>query len=170
MATRYKPDVAKIGGLPEVDAALREIGRIERELEQIDAEAQAEIAKIKADATKRGTTGRTRIQTLSLQIGAFAEEHRAELFKDRKSLELTFGVFGYRKSSSISVKKTTLELLEKLGMERFVRVKKEADKEALAELDDETLSQVDAVRKVKDEFFCEAAREEPNKDRLAASA
>jgi hypothetical protein len=33
----------------------------------------------------------------------------------------------------------------------------------MAGLDDETLRQADAVRKVKDDFFCEADREEINK-------
>jgi phage host-nuclease inhibitor protein Gam len=79
---------------------------------------------------------------------------------------VSFGVFGFRKSTSIHTKKTTLDLLEKLGLDKYIRVKKEADKEAMAVLDDETLAQVDAVRKVKNDFFCEADKEEINKDLL----
>jgi hypothetical protein len=45
-------------------------------------------------------------------------------------------------------------------------VKEEPSKEAMADLDDETLVQVDAVRKVKDDFFCEADKEEINKELL----
>jgi hypothetical protein len=44
--------------------------------------------------------------------------------------------------------------------------KEEPDKDAMAEMNDETLAQVDAVRKVKDDFFCEANKEEANKELL----
>jgi phage host-nuclease inhibitor protein Gam len=64
------------------------------------------------------------------------------------------------------VKKTTLELLRKLKLGKYIRVKEEPDKEAMGVLDDETLAQVDAVRKVKDDFFCEANKEEVNKELL----
>jgi phage host-nuclease inhibitor protein Gam len=56
--------------------------------------------------------------------------------------------------------------LRKLGFSKYIRVKEEPDKEAMAELDDESLAQVDAVRKVKDAFFCEANKEEVNKELL----
>ena len=82
------------------------------------------------------------------------------------TVELSFGIFGYRKSTSISVRKTTLGLLKKLSLVQYIRIKEEPDKEALAALDDDHLAQVDAVRKVKDGFFCEANREEVNKELL----
>lgn len=159
---RLKPNINKINSLEDVDFALKEIGLAERELEQIDAEAQKKIALIKEDALKKGESLRNRIAELASLIGAFAEYNKNELFKERKSIELTFGVFGFRKSTSIHVKKTTLELLKKLQMFQFIRVKEEPDKEKLAELDDETLASVDAVRKVKDDFFCEANKEAIN--------
>ena len=60
--------------------------------------------------------------------------------------------------------------MQKLGLSAYLRVKTEPDKERMAELDDETLLQVDAVRKVKDDFFCEPNKEEVNKDLLKQSA
>jgi phage host-nuclease inhibitor protein Gam len=88
------------------------------------------------------------------------------LFKDRKTVQVSFGIFGYRKSTTISVKKNTIGLLKKLHLEKYIRVKEEVNKEAIAALNDESLRQVDAVRKVKDDFFCEANKEEINKDLL----
>jgi len=163
---RLKPQVGKIETLDEANGVLKEIGILERELEAIDGEAHVQIAAIKEDAAKKGANIRKRIADDSALLGAFAEYNRAELFKDRKSVQLSFGSFGYRKSTSISVKKTTLELMKKLGFDRFIRIKEEPDKEAMATLDDETLAQVDSVRKVKDDFFCEADKEEVNKDLL----
>ncbi len=163
---RYKPNIGKIKTLEDADLALKEIGLLEHELEAIDGEANKKIAEIKADCAKQGEGLRKRITDLSALLGAFAEYNREELFKDRKSQKLSFGEFGYRKSTSISVKKTTLELLKKLKLVRYIRIKEEIDKDLMAEMTDESLAQVDAVRKVKDSFFCEANREQVNKELL----
>ena len=163
---RYKPNIGKIKTLEDADLALKEIGLLEHELEAIDGEANKKIAEIKADCAKQGEGLRKRITDLSALLGAFAEYNREELFKDRKSQKLSFGEFGYRKSTSISVKKTTLELLKKLKLVRYIRIKEQIDKDLMAEMTDESLAQVDAVRKVKDSFFCEANREQVNKELL----
>ena len=163
---RYKPNIGKIKTLEDADLALKEIGLLEHELEAIDGEANKKIAEIKADCAKQGEGLRKRITDLSALLGAFAEYNREELFKDRKSQKLSFGEFGYRKSTAISVKKTTLELLKKLHLTKYIRIKEELDKDLMAEMSDESLAQVDAVRKVKDAFFCQANREEVNKELL----
>jgi phage host-nuclease inhibitor protein Gam len=163
---RIKPNVKKIESLEDANLTLKEIGLLERELETIDGDAHKQIAEIKTAAVKAGEPVRRRIADLSALLGAYAEYNRAELFKDRKSVQVSFGIFGYRKSTSVSVKKTTLALLKKLGLGHCVRTKEEPDKEAMAFLDDEILAQADAVRKVKDDFFCEADKEEINKDLL----
>jgi phage host-nuclease inhibitor protein Gam len=163
---RLKPNVKKIESLEDANLTLKEIGLLERELESIDGGAHKQIAEIKTAAVKAGEPVRKRITDLSALLGAYAECNRAELFKDRKTVRVSFGMFGCRKSTSISVKKTTLELLKKIGLEKYIRVKEEADKEAMAALDDDSLRLVDAVRKVKDDFFCEADKEEINKDLL----
>jgi phage host-nuclease inhibitor protein Gam len=160
---RLKPNTKKIQSLEEANLVLKEIGLLECELQSIDDTAYKAIAEIKAEAAAKGEAPRKRIADLSSLLGAYAEYNRDELFKDKKSVQLSFGVFGYRKSTSIHIKKTTLELLQKLHMDRYIRIKEEPDKEAMADLDDEALAQVDAVRKVKDDFFCEANREEVNK-------
>ncbi|MDR0878961.1 MAG: host-nuclease inhibitor Gam family protein [Treponema sp.] len=163
---RYKPTPEKLETLEDVDSALREIGLLEREIESIDGEAQKQIGVIKAAAAKQGEPLRKKIAELSAKISAFAEYNKGDLFKDKKSVDLTFGVFGFRKSTSISVKKTTVALLEKLHLDKYNRVEKQPDKEIMKDMDDESLAQVDAVRKTKDEFFCKPNREEVNKDLL----
>jgi phage host-nuclease inhibitor protein Gam len=163
---RLKPQVGKINTLDEANLVLKEIGLLEKELEGIDAGAHKAIAEIKAEAVRKGEGLRKQIADDSALLGAYAEYNRADLFKDRKSVQLSFGSFGYRKSTSISVKKTTLELLKKLKLDKYIRLREEVDKDAMAELDQETLTQVDAVRKVKDDFFCEADKEEINKELL----
>lgn len=169
MATRYKPKVERYETLKDVDAALRELGMAERSLEALDAQAEEEIAHVRERAAKAGEKDRAKIEEITARLGAFAEYKKAETFKDRKSLDLTFGTIGYRQSTSISVKKTTVELLKKVGLEGCIRIKEEPDKDALAMLDDESLSQVDAVRKIKDCFFCETNREAINAELVKAA-
>jgi phage host-nuclease inhibitor protein Gam len=163
---RLKPNVKKIESLEDANLTLKEIGLLERELETIDGDAHRQIAEIRTAAVKAGEPVRKRITDLSALLGAYADYNRADLFKDKKTVQVSFGIFGYRKSTAISVKKTTLDLLEKMGLDKYIRIKKEPDKEAMAALDDESLAQVDAARKVKDDFFCEADKEEINKDLL----
>ena len=170
MGTRYKPSMAKLESLDDVNLALRDIGLAEKELEAIDNEANKQIAEIKTETAKKGEKLRLRIQDLSAKIAAFAEYNKADLFKDNKSVELSFGKFGWRKTTKISVKKTTLELLKKMNLFSCIRTKEEPDKNAMAELTDEALLQVDACRKVCDDFFCEADTEEVNKDLLQSAS
>lgn len=168
MGTRLKPMAGKLETIEDVNLALRDIGLARKELDAIDTDALKRIAEVKTDAAKRGEALRNRIAETAGKIQAYAEYNRAELFRDRKSVELSFGVIGFRKSTKISVKKTTLELLRKLRLDGCIRVKEEPDKDAMAALDDETLTAVDAARKVSDDFFVEPKMEEVNADLLRA--
>ena len=163
---RIKPQVGKLESLDDVNLALRDIGLKEKELDAIDSKAAKEIAEIKTRAAKDGEELRKEIAETAGKIQAFAEYNKAELFKDKKSVDLSFGKIGYRQSTKISVKKTTLELLKKLGFKSCVRIKEECDKDAMGNLSDEDLKSVDAARKVSNDFFCEANMEEVNKDLL----
>ena len=163
---RYKPQIGKLDSLEDANLALKDIGLAEKELASIDAKAAKEIAEIKTKAAKEGEAIRKHIAETTAKIQAYAEYNRDELFKDRKSVELSFGSLGFRKSTKISVKKTTLELLKKMGFVACVRTKEECDKEAMSNLSDDQLLSVDASRKVTNDFFCEPNLEEVNKELL----
>ena len=163
---RIKPQAGKLESLDDVNLALRDIGLKEKELDAIDSKAAKEIAEIKTRAAKDGEELRKEIAETAAKIQAYAEYNKAELFKDKKSVDLSFGKIGYRQSTKISVKKTTLELLKKLGFKSCVRIKEECDKDAMGNLSDDDLKSVDAARKVSNNFFCEANMEEVNKDLL----
>lgn len=160
---RLKPNTKKIEGLTDVNFTLKEIGMLERQLEQIDADTDKEITKIKSEAVDKGDPIRKRIIKLSASISAYAEYNKEELFKEKKTIKLSFGCFGFRKSTKIRCKKTTVALLKKFRLKKCIRIKEEPDREAMKSLSDKTLAKVDANRKVNDEFFCEANKEEVNK-------
>lgn len=196
MGTRIKTaNSGKIESLDDVNMALKDIGLAQKELDAIDAKANAEIAKIKEKALKDGESLRTKITESASKIQSYAEYNKDELFKDAKSIELSFGKIGYRKSTKISVKKTTLDMLKKLLDDRklelekaeseekrnaitvlitkiqsCIRVKVEPNKESLGLMDDAFLQTVGASRKISNDFFCEANIEEVNKDLLTQGA
>lgn len=157
----------QIKNLEEANLALSEIGRLQLKLEAIDGKASEKIGKIKEDAAKSGEDARKRIEELDSALALFAEYNKTDLFRDKKTINLSYGNIGFRLSTKVSVKKTTLELLKKL-FPQGLRVKEEIDKEELKTWEDSQLAQVDAAKVENDTFFYEVNREEVNKDLMKA--
>ncbi len=158
----------QIKTLDDANMALAEIGTVTLQLEVIDGKATKHIGAIKEKAARDGETGRNRIKELENALHLFAEYNKLELFRDAKTQQLAYGNFGFRKSTTVSVKKVTLDLLKKLFGGKGVRTKEEVDKEILKDFSDEELAQVDAAKVEKDTFFYEVNREEVNKNMLKA--
>jgi len=153
----------------EANQALAEIGSIMLKLEAIDGAASEKIGKIKEEAAKKGEEGRERIAELDAALALYAEYNKAELFRDKKTLALSYGNIGFRLSTKIKTKATTLELLKKLFQGKAVRIKEEIDKDTLKSWEDSDLAQVDAAKVEEDTFFYEVNREEVNKALLSAA-
>lgn len=195
MGTRYKPQTnGKIENLEDVNEALHDIVEAQKELKVIDAEASAQILKIKEEALKKGEAKRKLIDEKVVKIQTFAEYNKPELFKDLKSITLAFGTFGFRKSTKISVKKTTVAAIKDFvsnlraslstlktdeekqnvndqiaSAENCIRVKEDANKEALGLMTDSFLKSVGAKRTVEDVFFCEPKEDKPNEEAVKAA-
>ena len=102
----------------------------------------------------------TRREAREQALMQFALARREELFKGRKSRELTFGTIGFRVSSSLrTIKKMTWErvlgVLKERGMTNCIRIKEEVDKEALRTLGPNTLADVGCKLVQEDGFFYE---------------
>jgi len=168
---RTKSNAATIKTLDEADAILKEMCEIEADIEFIDNDANELIAKIKEKAAADGKELRDRYKSCHETLKAFAAYFRGDLFKDRKSMERPFGTLGFRKApDSITCSKQTADLLKKIGLEQFVRVRIEPDKEAMLSLSDETLAQVEAARKSREDFFVETKRDLVNQELAKRSA
>lgn len=140
-----------------VNDYIRRIGDLAAKIDQDKAEATTEINVIKARLEKKVQSKQQAIDAYTDRIESFCTAHRTD-FKQKRSVKLVFGVVGWRQSSSISVKKTTLDLIKELFGKKaaqFLRVKMTPDKVALDKLTDEQLVSVDARRKVTDDFFVE---------------
>ena len=151
--------------LDDADKTLQRLCEIESRLEIIDNAANEEIAKIKESAASEGKALREQHKAGIQALEAYAAYYRADLFKERKSLERPFGVFGFRKApDSVRVTKETADLLKKNGLDQYLRVKIEPDKEAMLSLSEDTLALVRASRASKEDFFVETRRDLVNQD------
>jgi len=168
---RTKSNAATIKSLEEADAILKEMCEIEASIESIDNKADKEIAKITENAASLGKPLRDRYKSCHETLKAFATYFRGEIFKDKKSLDRPFGTLGFRKApDSITCSKATADLLKQVGLESYVRVRVEPDKEAMLSLSDETLTQVEAARKSREDFYVETKRELVNQELAKRSA
>ncbi len=157
MAKRKKPEikVKKITSLNEADLVLRRIAELNNIVKKIEADADEEINRIKEAAKKEAEGILDEIEALEHSLAIFSEYNKEELFKDKKTIELTFGLFGFRQSTSISIKKDTLELLKQHGFKEAIKIKESVNKEIMRDWSDEKLKLVNAKRVVKDSFWVE---------------
>lgn len=158
----------QIKDLDDANKALSQIAEYQIRLESIDGNAAQEIGKLKERAAKEGEPFRQKIADLENALALYAEYNKQELFADKKTISLSWGDMGFRESTKVSVKKTTLELLKKLFAGRAVRVQEAVDKNELAKFQDEELAQVDAAKVTQDAFWYEVNRDEVNKSLMGA--
>lgn len=150
-------NLIKITNWHEADRIVRNIGDLQTWISKTQDRAQRKIDQVKADLVKDVKSTQEMIDRKVRSLEAFAVAREDE-FGKKRSRKLNFGCLGWRKSTSITVKKTTLDLIKKIFGKKaviYIRAKEGVDKEALAKLTDEQLAGVGARRKVKDDFFVE---------------
>ena len=153
--TRTRLTIKKIETLDEADEALKEIKIRELTLEKIKNETEQAIQKIREDAAKKAKPYQNEIAAIENALALFGDYNKDELFSKKKSITLNFGNIGFRKSTKVSTKKTTLELLKKFGLKTAIRTKETIDKDELKKWDKEKLAQVGAKLKEDDIFYYE---------------
>lgn len=154
----YEPE--KIENNNQLDNTLLKIADLKLKIEEINAEANREINEVKEKTKERVIEYENKIKMLEVLITNYCEYNKNEIFRRRKSLELNFGSVGYRKSTRISVKRDTLELLKEMGFHEAVRVKEQVNKDVLKEWDEERLKLVHAKKKTDEGFWYEVKIDE----------
>ncbi|MCE5184960.1 MAG: host-nuclease inhibitor Gam family protein [Planctomycetaceae bacterium] len=146
-----------ISGWGEADEHLKTIGDLQLQIQQAEADATQQINVIKAElkTTTESITADIKLHVKSLQ--AFCANHQDDFGKAR-SRQLQFGVVGWRASTAIKICQDAVDRLKTVfgkKAEPYIRVKEEADKEALAKLTDEQLAAVGCKRENRDVFYAE---------------
>ena len=153
-----KPSLLSIADWDGADQLGRRVGDLQMEITSAQATAKDNIDEIKATMATAIKPLTVEIDTITRSLEAFAVNNKKDLGK-HKSRKLNFCTVGWRLSSSITIKKATIELIKKVFSKKKAKtlmiVKESADKNALAKLKDEQLASVKARRKVTDDFFVE---------------
>lgn len=164
--SRVKPDLmVHVKDIEQANVCLGEIAGLKRRIEALEARMNDDIDRIKAEAASKTEPLLRRLKALENGLLAFSEYNRDELFKKKKSIELAFGLLGYRKSTMVKPlpKKRwmdVLERLEELDLKEAIIVKKSPNKDVLRGWSDEKLELVGARKVSKETFWYEIKEEE----------
>ncbi len=157
---KIKRELIPVQNLEDVDGLLLEIAKKQIEIDKINAETEEKILKLKEEAKERSEKILEEVTQMAESIFAYTELNKAKIFQDdKKTIELQWGMFGYRKSTKISISKATLQLLKELGFTEAIRIKEEVNKEEMKEWDEAKLAAVKAKRIVEDNFWYEVKKE-----------
>lgn len=164
----------KIETLDDANNILYQIALAQIELDKIDIEAEEKIKLIQKQSEQAGKHYRDEIQKLEELLLQYAENHKEilEETNKRRSQKLTFGIFGFRKSSRIEIENEakTIELIEitkhklahQLGLDSAIVREPKIKKTVLQKFDDETLKRFGILRIYEDTFFYETDRDAVN--------
>lgn len=154
---KSEKQIETIADWQQADEFIKQIGDLQLQINAAESSAADKINEAKAEMVKAVEPLNKKITILTDSLEAFAANHTDD-FGKAQSRKLNFGILGWRKSSSITIAKSTLELIKKVFGRKadiYIRTKEEVNKEALSELMDQQLSSVDARRKHKEVFFVE---------------
>jgi len=150
----------------QVDEALKRMGEIDIAISKIEGDMTLRINEIKAEAEAKVEAIRSERKALEKMVTAFAESKKDEFLKTRTK-ELTFGVISFRVTTKIIIraKKACVAAMEALGLDGYLRIVKEPDKDLMLNLDDATLARIGASRKIEDRL-----KIEPNIEKVKDAA
>lgn len=161
---RIKPTATVFTDLKQVEGALAEMASIERKLTEIQGQMNEEIDAAKERADKASVSLTARHKELASAAKVYATLNQTELFKERKSIDLAFGVIGFQASTEIVQMpnisaETTLERLHSFKCTDAIKVKESILKTAMTGWTDEKLQSVGLKRKKKNVFYLEVKKE-----------
>lgn len=160
---RIKPDlpaIPTIKTLEDADHALKRIAEAQRSIDGAKIDLDRQIEELKSAFQHATAEAAADVKLYSDALGRYAQDNRAQLFKDGKTVKRLFGSFGYRASTSLKMDKgfaraQLVGLLKEQGLAEYIRVKEEADVEKLRTCPPELLALVHARVASLDTFFVE---------------
>lgn len=158
-----KPTIV-IQNLDQADTVLAEIGDLQRRIEGIEVDMNDAIDRHKDEATNLAAPLRDRHKVLSEGLAVFGEYQKEGIFAEKRTINLVFGVLGFRKSNEIKAQKGKKleDVLEALKTHRFpeaIKVTEKVNKDAMRDWTDDKLALVHAMREDKDTFWFEVKEE-----------
>ena len=162
--TRIKPDPHIVADRAQCEGALAEMAAIDRKLSAIENEMREAIDGAKSKAGQLAGPLQARRKELSDAVTVYGKLNRQDLFTKSKSIDLGFGVIGFRASTRIVqmrgvTAEMTLERLHQYNLADGIRVKEEINKDAALGWPDERLELVGLKRQQTDQFFIDIKKD-----------
>ena len=162
---RSKPNPHIVESREQAEGTMAEIAALDRKLAALTVAMNKELDAAKEKAAQAAAPLAARRKELESGLAVFAVLNRKELFPDgAKSLDLGFGVVGFRASTKIVQQNNisadmTLERLRKFKFMEGIRIKMEINKDAMTAWTDEKLDTVGLRRQKSDGFFLEVKKD-----------
>lgn len=139
MAKKKKKPIAVPKSIEQASEFMTHIGKYQRALTQMEIDLTHQIEELKTRALKASSGHREAIEQLFESIYIFAEKNRDKLTERgrKKTFYLQTGkIFWHMSPPKVSFRRgwnndRVVELCKSLGLRRFIRTKKEVDKEAM---------------------------------------
>jgi phage host-nuclease inhibitor protein Gam len=137
---------------------IAEIGRRQREQERLQADMNDELAQIKEKYERLSDPHNQAIKEAALRVHLYCETHKKDLTSDgkTKTVSLMSGEVKWRLApKKVNVRGTELVIktFKKLGLEQFIRVTEEINKEAIL-ADPKAIAGVKGINITQKEDFC----------------
>lgn len=120
----------------DVNTAIAEIGRLQRERSRIESEMNDNLASVREEYEHAAKPHADRISDLTRGVALWCEANRTDLTHDGKTKTARFasGEISWRtRPPSVMARglDNVIKALKSLGLDRFLRVKEELDKDAI---------------------------------------
>lgn len=163
MAKKQSP--YKCASWEEANAFLLQIGKNQIQIKQLEADMNSKINEIKLEFDQKAKGVKSESDNLELAITQFAENCKDEFLKTRHK-ELSFGIVAYKITEKLTIRslQACVNSLKQLGLQEYLRIKEEPNKDKLKELDASTLAKIGVSLKKEDKIRVEPAFEKIKTD------
>lgn len=145
----------------EADRALASLAECKAEIQLIDASLADSVARAKNIAAQEAAPIQANVIILENALAAFAMNNRDQIVTGkRKSLKLTCGVIGYKSKTDLKANdwgEVAAALAESEQAAYLIFKDPEADKKALAKLEDDELAAWGITRETVETFYAAPA-------------
>lgn len=153
-----------IDDLQRAEGALAEMAAIDGKLAKTEIDLNKTIEAARARASEIKTPLAKQRKELEDALKNYAKRHQSSLFTSKQSLDLGFGVIGYRKGKSLVQMdgmslEFTLQKLKDLGFSEAIAIKESVAKEKMENWPEERLGLVGVRWKESTSFYVEVNKE-----------
>ena len=140
----------------DVNQAMKRLAELNIKKKQLETEQNTRIDEVKKNISERSEDLLKEIDFINKDITRFAEMHKDEFVQKRTKI-LTFGKISFRYTTKVVVGDVSaaIRALKSFALDKYLRIKEELDKDALAEADPKILTKCGLSLKSSDKISIE---------------